>query len=243
MLAILIGKSGSGKDTLRDYLVKELGYEPLVSVTTRKPRPNEQDGVDYYFTDNKTFEAMLDSKEIFEHREYNGAEGKVYYGAKKNDLDPEKNYVKVLDPNGARTYTEVYGLENCFVAQVTVPDEVRYERACLREGLDPTDEQNVRLQEFRKEWDTRLASDNKLFKPNDMGRIANVTIDNSGEDIESAAAVFSECLIQYKEEMVMDKRVGMSPVHYKVTVNDSDALVERFKDRQNKENHSNPELE
>ena len=57
-LIILAGPSGSGKSTIIDRLLKESGL-PLrlsVSATTRPPRPNEQNGVHYYFWTHEQFE-------------------------------------------------------------------------------------------------------------------------------------------------------------------------------------------
>ena len=49
-IIILIGESAVGKDTLCTYLVDNNGYERIVTYTTRPPRDNEIDGVDYVDT-------------------------------------------------------------------------------------------------------------------------------------------------------------------------------------------------
>ena len=57
MLIILSGPSGVGKGTVREELFKDesLNLSYSISMTTRKPRPTETDGVDYFFVDEKTF--------------------------------------------------------------------------------------------------------------------------------------------------------------------------------------------
>lgn len=55
MLIILSGPSGVGKGTVREELFKDdsLNLSYSISMTTRKPRPTETDGVDYFFVDEK----------------------------------------------------------------------------------------------------------------------------------------------------------------------------------------------
>lgn len=59
--AIIAGPSGAGKDTLRNSLIdsfKDL-YAPILSTTTRPPRKNEVDGVDYHFLGVEEMEKQL----------------------------------------------------------------------------------------------------------------------------------------------------------------------------------------
>jgi len=65
-LGILVGPAGSGKDTLRDELIKvhSDSYQKLLSNTSRPMRPGEKEGDEYYF---KSFDAMLTG---LEHGDY-----------------------------------------------------------------------------------------------------------------------------------------------------------------------------
>lgn len=59
LLYILSSPSGAGKTTLaRRLLAEDQNIAMSVSVTTRKPRPGEKEGVDYYFSDQHRFETM-----------------------------------------------------------------------------------------------------------------------------------------------------------------------------------------
>lgn len=67
VLYILSSPSGAGKTTLaRRLIAADPGIAMSVSVTTRKPRPGECDGVDYYFVDAAKFEAMRQAGELLE---------------------------------------------------------------------------------------------------------------------------------------------------------------------------------
>ena len=67
LLYILSSPSGAGKTTLARRLVAaDPNITLSVSVTTRKSRPGETDGVDYHFTDHARFEAMKTSGALLE---------------------------------------------------------------------------------------------------------------------------------------------------------------------------------
>lgn len=68
LMFVLSSPSGAGKTTLsRKLLEEEKQVAMSVSVTTRKPRPGEIDGVDYYFIDEPTFHGMVERGELLEH--------------------------------------------------------------------------------------------------------------------------------------------------------------------------------
>jgi guanylate kinase len=59
--------SGAGKTTLSHKLLEaDRNIEMSVSVTTRKPRPGEVEGRDYYFIAKEKFESMIVAKELLE---------------------------------------------------------------------------------------------------------------------------------------------------------------------------------
>ncbi len=68
LLVIVSSPSGAGKTTLCHRLMREFSALTFsVSVTTRKPRAGERDGVDYTFVDAETFQRMADAGEFAEH--------------------------------------------------------------------------------------------------------------------------------------------------------------------------------
>lgn len=82
-LFIVAAPSGGGKTSLVRKLVESL-EDIVVSIshTTRKKRPNEVDGVDYFFVDNSTFMQMVDEGAFLEHAHVFNH----YYGTSKAQI-------------------------------------------------------------------------------------------------------------------------------------------------------------
>ena len=70
LMLVLSSPSGAGKTTLsRKLLDEDKGVTLSVSVTTRKMRPGEKDGLDYHFIDRKRFDALIEKDELLEWAE------------------------------------------------------------------------------------------------------------------------------------------------------------------------------
>ena len=71
-LIILSGPSGVGKGTVREQLFKmnDLNLAYSISMTTRKPRPGEVNGVDYYFVDQATFNQKIQEDGFLEYAQF-----------------------------------------------------------------------------------------------------------------------------------------------------------------------------
>jgi guanylate kinase len=70
LMLVLSSPSGAGKTTLsRRLLDKDKDVMLSVSVTTRKMRPGEEDGRDYYFIDRKRFDALVEKDDLLEWAE------------------------------------------------------------------------------------------------------------------------------------------------------------------------------
>ncbi len=85
-LIVFSAPSGSGKTSIVRYLLaqEELNLAFSVSATSRKPRGQEQDGVDYYFLDNETFKKDID-KGCF--AEYEEVYTNTFYGTYKKEIE------------------------------------------------------------------------------------------------------------------------------------------------------------
>jgi len=68
MMFVLSSPSGAGKTTLTKKLANNnTNFTISISHTTRKPRPNEIDGKDYYFIDKQKFDSLIKSNSFFEY--------------------------------------------------------------------------------------------------------------------------------------------------------------------------------
>jgi guanylate kinase len=83
LLIIVSGPAGSGKTTLCDrMLAEEPALWRVVTSTTRKPRGNEKDHVDYYFFDHATFEQKIEQGHFYEYAHVHGN----IYGTLKTEV-------------------------------------------------------------------------------------------------------------------------------------------------------------
>ena len=107
----LTGPSGSGKTTLANIFKEKYG-EQLVSYTSRLQRPEEFDGVDYYFVTKE--QALELKKDSVEFTEYNNN----YYGylnsefVEKTDTAP---VIAVVDINGFKEFNKHYEIVPIFL--------------------------------------------------------------------------------------------------------------------------------
>ena len=66
IMVILSSPSGAGKTTITKKIQQKYqSFKISVSHTTRKPRPNEIDGVDYYFVSEDKFKNLISNKKIY----------------------------------------------------------------------------------------------------------------------------------------------------------------------------------
>lgn len=73
LMLVLSSPSGTGKTAIaHKILEKDKNFFLSVSVTTRKPRPGEVDGKDYFFINREKFNEMVEKGELLEHAEFCG---------------------------------------------------------------------------------------------------------------------------------------------------------------------------
>lgn len=84
-IIIVSGPSGVGKSTIVKEIIKneKLNLKFSVSLTTRKARSGEIDGINYHFVNKKEFLAAIKKNELLEYTIF----VENYYGTKKNDVD------------------------------------------------------------------------------------------------------------------------------------------------------------
>ncbi|MBH9538866.1 guanylate kinase [Novosphingopyxis sp. YJ-S2-01] len=139
VLFVLSSPSGAGKSTIARMLMKSDPQIALsVSATTRKPRPNEKNGVDYHFVSDEEFDqlvsddAFLEWAHVFDHR----------YGTLKASveklLEDGKDVLFDIDWQGAQQLHQRAGSQ---VAQVFIlPPSIEELRSRLKKRASDSDE-------------------------------------------------------------------------------------------------------
>lgn len=100
-MLVIIGKTASGKTTLREKMVKEYGFNPIITYTTRPMRKGEEEGKTYHYITDEEFNEKIKEGFFAEYKEYNTKKGIWKYGSAKEDLiNSDKSSIIILTPGG-----------------------------------------------------------------------------------------------------------------------------------------------
>lgn len=133
----LMGKSGSGKDTVFKHLMEDrtLNLKPFVGYTTRPKRINETEGIEYHFINEALLEEYKSLGKIIEQRVYDTVYGKWHYctvddGQIKLEED---NYLLIVTLEAFKSLKTYFGQDAVIPLYITLDDGIRLERALKRE--------------------------------------------------------------------------------------------------------------
>jgi len=106
---IVSAPSGSGKTTLcRRLLHDDTGLFHSISVTTRKPRKGEKNGLDYHFVSKARFREMIGERRFLEHEENFGN----FYGTPRDPVNASlkkgRSVLLSIDVKGAQKVAAAY---------------------------------------------------------------------------------------------------------------------------------------
>lgn len=155
ILFIISAPSGTGKTTLCKQLVANIpGLWHSVSYTTRTPRPGEEYGREYYFTDDTTFQAMIDRHEFVEWaRVY----GHLYGTPRRMVADKIEQGIDVLleiDVQGALQVKKKF--DDAVSIFILPPSMTVLRQRLLTRASDSSEEIQRRLQKVKEEvWSYR----------------------------------------------------------------------------------------
>ena len=153
-LIVISGASGVGKGTVLARMMekrKDLSFS--VSATTRPPRPNEVDGVHYYFISRERFEQMIAQGEFLEYDNH----AANYYGTPRAQAEEKRQNGHVLldiEPNGAKAVKAA--APEAVLVFIMPPSMQELERR-LR-GRGDTSEEQIQMRMNRAVWEMEQRS-------------------------------------------------------------------------------------
>jgi len=169
-LIVISGASGVGKGTVLGKMMEkrpDLAFS--VSATTRDPRPNETDGVHYYFITRERFEDMIAKGEFLEYDAHN----KNYYGTPRGQAEEkmEKGHVLLdIEPKGARQVKDA--ASEAVLIFIMPPSMEELERRLRGRGDTPEDQIVIRMERAVWEMEQRSWYD-YIVVNDDADRCAN----------------------------------------------------------------------
>ena len=143
---MISGFSGAGKGTVISSMRKQHdGYVLSVSMTTRKPRKGETDGVEYHFVTNEVFEELIRNDGFLEHAGY----ADHYYGTPRafveENMNAGRDVLLEIEVQGAMQIRKKYPqVPLIFIAP---PDAAELERRLTGRGTDQEEVVNKRLRQ------------------------------------------------------------------------------------------------
>lgn len=165
-LVIFSAPSGSGKTTIVRELLKRFDcFEFSISATSRKPRGEERDGVDYYFLSNDEFRARVERDEFVEWEEvYAG----TCYGTLRSEMERiwAKGNVILFDVDvmGGINLKHLFGDDACSVF-IMPPSVEELERRLRGRGTDA--EEVIRKRIDKAEFELSKSSEFDFTVVND----------------------------------------------------------------------------
>lgn len=159
LLIVLSGPSGVGKGTVRKAVFDDptTSFEYSISMTTRKAREGEVDGVDYYFRTKEQFEQAIADGKMLEYAQYVGN----YYGTPLDYVEEilvaGKDVFLEIEVQGALQVREAMP-EGIFIF-LTPPDLSELKNRIIGRGTESMDVVEERMSEARREIEMMNAYD------------------------------------------------------------------------------------
>ena len=196
-LVVLSGFSGAGKGTVIKKLMQSYdGYVLSVSMTTRKPRDGETDGVEYHFVSNEAFEDLLKKDGFLEHAGFVDH----YYGTPKafvvDNMAAGRDVLLEIEVQGAMQIREIF--PEAVLIFIAPPDAEELARRLFGRATETAETVTKRLVQATTEvkavpdYDYLVINDDVDACADALNRIirgAQAVRDSSGECPEAEAAV------------------------------------------------------
>lgn len=162
---VIAGAAGAGKTTVANYLRDHYKMNKVVTHTTREPRENEQDGVDYHFESPVSMDRLHLLEEVeYDHHRYGSS-----LEALEEGWQAGKDDVIVLDTKGALTYHEKLS-DQAVIIFLTVSDLRALANRMAKRGDDlPAIRSRLNSPEYHRD----------LKLPKELEGIAHVIVNDS----------------------------------------------------------------
>ena len=177
-ILVVVGPSGVGKDTLMQKVFDKYPghFKKGVTNTSRKMRPGEKEGYNYYYVSLEEFLKLIDEGALVVFNFYNGN----YYGLSKKELENgtkgEKILYVIIDINGAKSIHDLKIPAN-FVG-ILPPNEDILEQRLRGRGTESDEVVKGRLETAKTE--TRRINEAEFFNY----KIINNDLDKAVLDME-----------------------------------------------------------
>lgn len=136
-IVYLMGKSSSGKDTIFKRLLADdtMRLKTIVPYTTRPIRNEEQNGLEYYFTDEEGYQRRKESGKIIEERTYRTFHGLWrYFTMDDGQIQWDgQDYIMIGTLEAYLKMKDYFGEDKLLPVMIELDDGARLERALNRE--------------------------------------------------------------------------------------------------------------
>ncbi|MBQ9632596.1 MAG: guanylate kinase, partial [Lachnospiraceae bacterium] len=150
-LFVISGPSGAGKSSVVFKAIE--GRSDMcfsTSVTTRKPRPGEVDGREYFFVTQERFHQMVENNELLEHAEYVSNSYGTPRAFVEQQLNVGMNVILDIEVQGARQVHEK--MPEAIMIFVIPPTLAELKRRLEGRGTDTPEAIEGRLKRAREEY-------------------------------------------------------------------------------------------
>ncbi len=190
-LVVLSGPSGAGKDELLHYMRKlQFPFYFPVTATTRPPRPNERDGVDYHFLSVAEYQQWVAAGEFLERAEVYGN----YYGVPRREvragLAQGRDVVMRIDVQGAAHIRAI--TPQAILIFLAPPDLATLERRLRRRDTEDEVELALRIRAAHREMA-------------EMPKFDYIVVNYDNQQAEAARQIVA--IIEAEKQRVVPRRV------------------------------------
>lgn len=194
LLIVVSGPSGAGKDTIVNEVVKRENINAWISIsmTSRSPRGQEENGKEYFFVTREEFEDNISKNNFLEYAEYNGN----YYGTPKHKIEEYLNkgidVILIIEIQGALQIKEL--IPEALFIFIMPPSMEELKKRLIARGTDSPDKIISRFK-------TAYQEINEVTKYNYV--VVNDDLENAVDKV-SAILLSEKCRVDRIEEVFLN---------------------------------------